>query len=277
MGTMRRKARIISGILYLGIDKCCIQHYNDSRFHFKLREMGYRNVSKEEKKPSQSLKQIVYEDLKRRIISCEILPGTQLTEEILCEQLKASRTPVRDALSRLEQEQLLTIHPKKGIFVNTVSLANVSELFEARLRIEPYAVQYYGNRIGDDVYVECIRRFESETRKSRELYRLDDEFHQMFIDATRNRYLIMFYNTVRDQTMRYRVLSAMERRLFDSQAEHREVAMQCLRGNWERAAEAMRSHIENSKISILDYVMHQNRDAKNIFAATDIPAEAPET
>lgn len=219
-----------------------------------------------EKKPAQSLKQIVYENLKRQIIRCEILPGAQLTEEALCERLNASRTPVRDAVSRLEQEQLLTIHPKKGIFVNTVSLANVSELFEARLRIEPYAVRYYGNRIRDDVYAEAVAYFSQPRPKGREQYQRDDEFHLRFVDATNNRYLTMFYSTVKDQVMRYRVLSAVEGRLLETNREHCEVAEQCLRGNWEQAAEAMRAHIENAKIAILDYVMDQNRDAKNIFA-----------
>ncbi len=219
-----------------------------------------------DKKAAQSLKQIVYEDLKHQIITCEILPGAQLTEEALCERLKASRTPVRDAVSRLEQEQLVTIHPKKGIYVNTVSLANVSELFEARLRIEPYAVEHYGNRIGDDVYAEYISYFNAPHERGMEQYFRDDAFHQMFVNATNNRYLLRFYSTVKDQVMRYRVLSALDARLSETDREHREVVMQCLRGNWKQASEAMRAHIENSKIAILDYVMQQNRDAKNIFA-----------
>ena len=230
-------------------------------------------MEKQVQKPSTSLKQIVYEDLKRLIVSCEVMPGTHLTEEALCERLKASRTPVRDAVSRLEQEQLLTIHPKKGIFVNTVSLANVCELFEARLRIEPYAVRYYGNRIGDDVYAEYAAYFCAPHPKGPELYRKDDEFHQMFIDATHNRYLGMFYSTVKDQVMRYRVLSARETRLAETSVEHRQVALQCLRGNWSQAAQAMREHIENSKIAILNYATDGNRDAKNIFAAVSGEAE----
>ena len=227
------------------------------------------------KKPSYSLKQIVYEDLKRQIVGCEILPGALLTEEALCERLKASRTPVRDAVSRLEQEQLLTIHPKKGILVNTVSLANVSELFEARLRIEPYAVRYYGNRIDDSVYAECVAFFSVSHPRGKTQYIKDDEFHQMFVNASRNRYLTMFYNTVKDQVMRYRVLSALDERLLQTNLEHCEVANQCLRGNWEQAAQAMREHIENSKIAILDYATSQNCDSRNIFAALpDIGAEA---
>jgi len=228
-----------------------------------------------EKKPPYSLKQIVYEDLKRQIVGCEILPGALLTEEALCERLKASRTPVRDAVSRLEQEQLLTIHPKKGILVNTVSLANVSELFEARLRIEPYAVRYYGNRINDSVYAECVAYFSVSHPRSKAQYIIkDDEFHQMFVNASGNRYLTMFYNTVKDQVMRYRVLSALDERLLQTNLEHCEVANQCLRGNWEQAAQAMREHIENSKIAILDYATNQNCDSRNIFAALpDIEAE----
>lgn len=226
-----------------------------------------------EKKAPQSLKQIVYEDLKHQIITCEILPGAQLTEEALCERLKASRTPVRDAVGRLEQEQLVTIHPKKGIFVNRVSLANVSELFEARLRIEPYAVEFYGNRIRDDTYAECISYFTAPHGEGTAQYFKDDAFHQMFVDATENRYLVMFYNTVKDQVMRYRVLSAMESRLRETDREHCEVAQQCLRGNWKQAAEAMRYHIENSKIAILDYVLNQNRDSRNIFAVVPDASE----
>lgn len=228
---------------------------------------GERALELEARKPSQSLKQIVYEDLKRLIVSCEILPGTQLTEEALCDRLKASRTPVRDAVSRLEQEQLLTIHPKKGIFVNTVSLANVSELFEARLRIEPYAVRYYANRIEDSVYADFVAFFSDPNPCGPDQYLRDDAFHQLFVNATQNRYLTMFYNTVKDQVMRYRVLTAQDERLLQTNREHCEVARRCLRGNWEAAARAMREHIENSKIAILDYATNQNRDAKNIFAA----------
>ena len=226
------------------------------------------------KRTAPSLKQIVYEDLKRLIVTCEIMPGAHLTEEVLCERLNASRTPVRDAVSRLEQEQLLSIHPKKGIFVNTVSMANVSELFEARLRIEPYAVRHYGNRIGDDVYAGYYAWFSAPHPKGQEQYLKDDAFHQMYVNATGNRYLKMFYSTVRDQAMRYRVLSALDDRLLQTNREHCEVALQCLRGNWAQAAEAMHVHIEDSKIAILNYVMDRNRDAKNIFVP--LPGDARE-
>ena len=73
-------------------------------------------------KPQNSLKQQIYEDLKQKIVTCEILPGAQLTEEILCDMLSASRTPVRDAISRLEQEQLVTICSPLSLLPSSASM-----------------------------------------------------------------------------------------------------------------------------------------------------------
>ena len=65
-------------------------------------------------------------------------------------------------------------------------------------------------------------------------------------------------------------LDAFVTALEQTGIEHREVAMQCLRGNWAQAAQAMREHIENSKIAVLNYAVDQNRDAKNIFASAAV-------
>lgn len=216
-------------------------------------------------KTQNSLKQQIYEDLKRKIVTCEILPGAQLTEEILCDMLNASRTPVRDAVSRLEQEQLVTIYPKKGIYVNRISLNNVSELFEARLNLEPYAVAHYGNRIRDVEYADWLTYFENQNGNDPDVYLKDDAFHQMFIDAAGNRYITRFYRTVSEQTMRFRVLTGLGERLSAGREEHLNIVRHCLMGNWTDAAEAMRVHLGNSKISIIRYVQEQNLDAKNIF------------
>ena len=216
--------------------------------------------------PIVSLKRQVYDELKRKILACEYSPGTMLTEEGICETLQASRTPVRDALGRLEQEQLVSILPKKGVKVNQVSLSNVNELFEVRLLMEPYAVLRYGNRIADSVYAEYVQAFRNPLKDKITLYQKDDEFHKMFIEATGNQYLKVFYNMVEDQVMRYRVLSDIANRTTESITEHLDIAMNCLRGDWERASGAMRAHIENAKISMIDFAVQENLDSQNIFS-----------
>ena len=218
-----------------------------------------------EQASGKNLKQVVYEELKRRIVTCEILPGSMLTEGALCETLNASRTPVRDAVSRLEQENLLSIIPKKGIRVHRVSLNNVEELYVTRLFVEPQLVRAYGNRISDEIYCRFLNDFRRTDCTREELYAQDNEFHMIFPKASNNRFILTYYEIMSAQTMRYRILSDQDSRTDLSRQEHCEICIQCLRGNWEQAARAMRDHLESSKMAIINYVMQFNRDAHNIF------------
>lgn len=220
-------------------------------------------------KTKTSLKQNIYDAIKRSIVRCEYLPGMQINEDQLCQQFGASRTPVRDALGRLEQEGLVSIHAKRGLVINTVSLSSVNELFEARMRIEPYAVLTYGSRQSDDDYARYVNRFTLTAESIDDLYTLDDEFHRSFIVASDNRYLSLIYGITADQTTRCRVLSAVCDRLEATQQEHYEIASNCLRRNWSKAAEAMRVHINMSRNAIIDYVLSQNLNSANIFEPTE--------
>ena len=181
-------------------------------------------MSESEQNLSKSLKQVAYETLKQKIVSCEILPGSTLTEDMLCEMLNASRTPVRDAISRLEQEHLVSIKPKKGIRVNRVSMNSIRELFEVRCLLEPAAVLKYGNRIPDEVYARYTQLFRRRNLPAEEYFRVDDEFHQMFITASDNRYFQSVYAMIADQVQRYRVLTANRPRDEIAQEEHYEIA-----------------------------------------------------
>lgn len=226
-------------------------------------------MSESEQNLSKSLKQVAYETLKQKIVSCEILPGSTLTEDMLCEMLNASRTPVRDAVSRLEQEHLVSIKPKKGIRVNRVSMNSIKELFEVRCLLEPAAVLKYGNRIPDEIYARYTQQFQRTNLPSEELYRVDDEFHQMFINASDNRYFRSVYSMIADQVWRYRMLTENRPRDEHAQEEHYEIAASCIRGEWEHASRLMLEHIENAKLFIVRYVLDTNRNAHNVFLGED--------
>ena len=230
-------------------------------------EPGRKGASmpENEQNLAKSLKQLAYETLKQKIVSCEVLPGSTLTEDMLCEMLNASRTPVRDAVSRLEQEHLVSIMPKKGIKVNRVSMNSIRELFEVRCLLEPAAVLNYGNRIPDEVYSGYIRQFSRRDLSTQELYRVDDEFHQMFITASGNRYFRSVYAMIADQVIRYRSLTVNRPRDEIAQEEHYEIAANCIRGEWAAASRLMLQHIENSKLAIVHYVLDTNRNARNVF------------
>ena len=93
-----------------------------------------------------SLKLQAYQYLKTKILNCEYRPNEFLNEQKLCAEMgNISRTPMRDALGRLEQEGLITILPKKGLMVSGITEEDVHSMFEMRLLVEPYALRTYGN------------------------------------------------------------------------------------------------------------------------------------
>ena len=95
-----------------------------------------------------SLKLQAYQYLKTRILNCEYRPNEFLNEQKLCAEMgNISRTPMRDALGRLEQEGLITILPKKGLMVSGITEEDVHSMFEMRLLVEPYALRTYGSSI----------------------------------------------------------------------------------------------------------------------------------
>ena len=99
-----------------------------------------------------SLKQQSYELIKSNIVNCVYPPGAIITEDILCQELAVSRTPIREALSLLEKERLVTILPKRGIEVTYISLNELNMIYETRLLIEPYAILHHACKIDQKQY-----------------------------------------------------------------------------------------------------------------------------
>ena len=124
-----------------------------------------------------SLKLQAYQYLKTKILNCEYRPNEFLNEQKLCAEMgNISRTPMRDALGRLEQEGLITILPKKGLMVSGITEEDVHSMFEMRLLVEPYALRTYGDRIPQEqlaAYEELMHHPEHVA----DFCKSDDEFH----------------------------------------------------------------------------------------------------
>lgn len=199
----------------------------------------------------ESLKQQAYAIIKAKIINCEYPPNTFLNEEILREELKVSRTPIRDALSRLEQENLIRIIPKKGIMISELSINEINMIYEARMLIEPFTISTYGHRV-DQKQLRKLRTLFStqfEPQSIQEIYKIDDDFHQLIINASQNKYLWQTFQSTHNQNRRLRILSGnnVEKRLHESRHEHVVIIDFMLDGNYAKAAQAMTTHLDKSK------------------------------
>ena len=172
---------------------------------------------------------------------------------------------MREAIGRLEQEGLLKVFPKRGIFVSSFTISDISMIFEVRRLIEPYTLRHYGDRIDRSKIAEFAAIFDKlkNEKTLNQFYQLDDEFHSTLIAALDNDYLRDLYSRIRTQTIRLRVMSGqmIDTRLQLTMSEHAEIAAACLEGNWELAALAMSKHLQYSEESSLATLLKSKSSA----------------
>ena len=214
--------------------------------------------------PKINLKTQAYNTIRQKIVTCEYAPGTFLNEELLTSELGLSRTPIRDALSRLEQEGLIEIKPKKGILVMPLSINTINMIFEVRQLYEPYILLNYGTSLS----IQQLKRFYNifSSRKTNTscsenhnyFYELDTEFHNFIISTCPNPYIRQNYNMIQTQAERFRYMkgNVSTKRLDDTFHEHLEIICACLKDDWTAAAEKMTYHLEQSKRSTFELIFN---------------------
>lgn len=210
----------------------------------------------------EPLKHQAYQIIKDNIVNCVYAPGTVINEERIREEIAASRTPIRDALSRLEQEGLVKILPKKGIEISKITVREINMVYETRNLLEPYVVKNYGNRIPMETYMHYYRLYSDYLDGKMQDYSysdMDESFHQLFIDACENSYFVNLYSTIGSQIRRTRILSGQTSsvRLHETICEHIAIVEAALKNDWKDAADAMQHHLSKSKTIMFDYILRQ--------------------
>lgn len=201
----------------------------------------------EQQQPTKtSLKLQAYQYLKSRILSCEYAPRQFLNEQKLCAEMgNISRTPMRDALGRLEQEGLITILPKKGLMVSAITDEDVHSIYEVRLLVEPYALRVYGAQIpreGLERFVGLMQHPETIP----DFYAADDAFHELLISPLPNKYLRSAHDSITGQNTRFRIMTGKVGMISqkDTCSEHLAILTPALAGDWDAAAAALTRHLE---------------------------------
>lgn len=195
-----------------------------------------------------TLQQTAYELIKNRIINCEYKPGEFLNTLDLQDDFGFSRTPIREALGRLEQENLVKFYHKKGFAVSDVSLTTISTVYETRLLIEPHIVVHYGqlvDRAGLERMRDLFRAGVEHPDNDVITYMgYDDAFHALLRSVCPNVYLVQVLGNIDAQAQRVRIISgyygAALQRLCK---EHLDIAEAVLRGDFPKAGKLMTAHL----------------------------------
>jgi DNA-binding GntR family transcriptional regulator len=205
----------------------------------------------------KSLGDHVFENLRQAIIRGDVAPGDRLVESRIAEVLDISRTPVREAIHKLEREGLLRKLPHGGFTVVHLSREDIEETFGIRCVLESYAARLAALNHKEEELIpleEKIREFQLSVAKGRleELPRINTEFHNLFYALSRSPKLIRLLNDLSDQIFRFRrILLKIDNMGKNSNEDHHNMLEAIRRRDADRVERLVKEHIERGKTMVL--------------------------
>jgi DNA-binding GntR family transcriptional regulator len=205
-----------------------------------------------------------YENLRAAIQRGEIQPGERLREVELAGRLGVSRTPVREALKRLETEGLVSFAPRRGLVVAQLDQQQVHELYALREVLEGAAAAFAARHASEyeiEALQDLLRRHEEAGRSTAQLVEINRHFHATLYRAARNRYLLEALTSLQSSLALLRETTyAAEGRPTTALEEHREIARAVRRRDAASAEEAARRHIRNAEQARLALLFTSRRE-----------------
>ena len=213
-----------------------------------------------------SLGNKIFDILRDRILNDEYEHVQKLNELALANELKISRTPIREALKQLELEGLVESIPNKGVYVKGFSPRDIDDMFEIRLALEGLAIQLAIDRM-DEVHLAKIKdvfelmEFYTAKKEQEKINDLNILYHETIYQATQSQYFeqllkdVHYYVSV---TSRHSI--TQPERLETALIEHRAILEAIIEGNKEKANETIQKHIRKTQMLVRHY--YANRQNK---------------
>ena len=206
------------------------------------------------------LRDVVFNTLRQAILRGELMPGERLMEIQLANKLGVSRTPIREAIRKLELEGLVLMIPRKGAEVAEITEKSLRDVLEVRRALEELSVQLACEKITKEEIRELERvakEFQQVVKSSdiTEIAEVDVRFHDIIYTATDNQKLIQLLNNLREQMYRYRVEYLKRDGVFPQLiAEHEAIIRHIENNEKEKATEVMCRHIDNQVEAVIDVI-----------------------
>ena len=209
------------------------------------------------------LRDVVFNTLRRAILRGELKPGERLMEIQLANKLGVSRTPIREAIRKLELEGLVLMIPRRGAEVAEITEKNLRDVLEVRCALEELAVQLACDRMDE----EGLVRLKAAAEKFREVLDSDDItqiaqadvlFHDVIYTATDNKRLIQLLNNLREQMYRYRVEYLKNNEVYEQLLEEHEFLIQAvIKHDKAQAKDIICRHIDNQEKAIAEFIRNK--------------------
>ncbi len=203
------------------------------------------------------LRDVVFHTLRQAILTGELKPGERLMEIHLANKLGVSRTPIREAIRKLELEGLVTMIPRRGAEVAQITEKSMNDVLEVRRALDALCAELACERITEEELAQLEKAaasFEAavKTKDLKKIVQADVAFHDIIVRATGNQRLIQLVNNLSEQMYRYRFEyikdSSQHERLVE---EHRIIYESIVKKDKETASQAAKVHIDNQEKAII--------------------------
>ena len=203
------------------------------------------------------LQDVVFNTLRQAILIGELKPGERLMEIHLADRLGVSRTPIREAIHKLEREGLVTIIPRRGAEVSRITEKSMNDVLEVRRALDALCVELACDRITEEglnnLKDACINFEQSvKTGDNKKIAQADVALHDIIVQATGNQRLIQLVNDLSEQMYRYRFEYIKDGSQHQTLVEEHKIIYQSIvRKDKKTASEAARTHIDNQEKAII--------------------------
>jgi DNA-binding GntR family transcriptional regulator len=214
---------------------------------------------------NRPIREVVYESLRRIIISGIIPVGERIIEKEYADRLNISRTPVREALRMLEMEELVESVPRLGVIVKRISIEDVIEIYKIRQNLEVLASVTAMENITEDEIKQIEELLDLTEQKNKEghvaeVMKLFEEFNSKIYEASRMKRLAGMISKLNEYLRRFRNISIAEDvRREKALKEHREILKAIVEKNKEDIDKIIKKHLDYS----LDIVMEELKEGGN--------------
>ena len=209
------------------------------------------------------LRDVVFNTLRRAILRGELKPGERLMEIQLANKLGVSRTPIREAIRKLELEGLVLMIPRKGAEVAEITEKNLRDVLEVRCALEELAVQLACDRIDRDRVKElhtAAAHFRDilDSDDITQIAAADEAFHDVIFKATGNDRLIQLLNNLREQMYRYRIEYLKKKECYPQLLKEHATIMKAIEEHDKaKATWVTVQHINNQVDTVVDTIRHK--------------------
>ena len=206
------------------------------------------------------LRDVVFNTLRQAILTGELKPGERLMEIHLANKLGVSRTPIREAIRKLELEGLVTMIPRRGAEVAQITEKSMNDVLEVRRAMDALCVELACDRITPEELQDLKKAcdtFEAavKTDDIKQIAQADVALHDIIVQATGNQRLIQLVNNLSEQMYRYRVEYLKREDAHETLlAEHERIIETIEKRDKEEAMKAVSRHIDNQVAAVIDTI-----------------------